>query len=83
MNEMGNGSAFRILALVIALSAPTSVGAQTETRPLRKTDLIRLLTDSSLSPAQVAAQVGKSCLAFTPTARDRTNLVALGAPRPP
>jgi hypothetical protein len=79
VNEMGNGSAFRILALVIALSAPTSVGAQTETRPLRKTDLIRLLTDSSLSPAQVAAQVGKSCLAFTPTARDRANLLALGA----
>jgi hypothetical protein len=46
---------------------------------LRKTDLIRLLTDSALSPAQVAAQVGKSCLAFTPTARDRANLVALGA----
>ncbi|HMA38488.1 MAG TPA: Ig-like domain-containing protein [Gemmatimonadales bacterium] len=46
---------------------------------MRKTDLIRLLTDSSLSPAQVAAQVGKSCLAFTPTARDRANLVALGA----
>ncbi|HEY6060000.1 MAG TPA: Ig-like domain-containing protein [Gemmatimonadales bacterium] len=46
---------------------------------MRKTDLIRLLTDSSLSPAQVAVQVGKSCLAFTPTARDRANLVALGA----
>ena len=72
-------SAFRILALVIALFAPTTAGAQTDSRPLRKTDLIRLLTDSALSPAQVAAQVGKSCLAFTPTARDRANLVALGA----
>ncbi|HEU5284084.1 MAG TPA: Ig-like domain-containing protein [Burkholderiales bacterium] len=64
------------------LFVPITAGAQTggsEPRPLRKTDLIRLLTDSSMSPAQVAAQVGKSCLAFTPTARDRANLLALGA----
>jgi hypothetical protein len=72
-------SAFCIIPLLLSLFAPFSVTAQTDLRPLRKTDLIRLLTDSSLTPAQVAAQVGKSCLAFTPTARDRANLVALGA----
>ncbi|HEY6107744.1 MAG TPA: Ig-like domain-containing protein [Gemmatimonadales bacterium] len=64
-------------ALLVFVVAPSLAVAQGQ--PLRKTDLIRLLTDSSLSPAQVAAQVGKSCLAFTPTARDRANLVALGA----
>ncbi len=48
-------------------------------QPLRKTDLIRLLTGSTMTPAQIAAEVQKNCLAFTPTARDRNNLVALGA----
>jgi hypothetical protein len=48
-------------------------------QPLRKTDLIRLLTGSTVTPAEIAAQVQKNCLAFTPTPRDRANLVALGA----
>lgn len=48
-------------------------------QPLRKTDLIRLLTGSTMTPAEIAAQVQKNCLAFTPTPRDRANLVALGA----
>ena len=48
-------------------------------QPLRKTDLIRLLTGSTMTPADIAAQVQKNCLAFTPTPRDRANLVALGA----
>jgi hypothetical protein len=48
-------------------------------QPLRKTDLIRLLTGSTMTPAEIAAQVQKNCLAFTPTPRDRANLVSLGA----
>ena len=78
-------SAFRIVslpALLLVLSAPLPAGAQNAgagAAPLRKTDLIRLLTGSALTPAQVAAEVQQNCLAFTPTARDRANLVALGA----
>jgi hypothetical protein len=60
------------VAALLALQAPPA-------QPLRKTDLIRLLSGSTLTPAQIADQVQKNCLAFTPTARDRANLVALGA----
>ena len=58
------------LTALLLVQAPT---------PLRKTDLIRLLTGSTMTPAEIAAQVQKNCLAFTPTPRDRANLVALGA----
>jgi hypothetical protein len=70
------------LALLLFLAAPLPAGGQasgSQPQPLRKTDLIRLLTGSALTPAQVAAEVQQNCLAFTPTARDRANLVALGA----
>jgi hypothetical protein len=46
---------------------------------LRKTDLIRLLTGNTMTPAQIASLVQRNCLSFTPTARDRQNLVRLGA----
>ncbi len=48
-------------------------------QPLRKTDLIRLLTSGSLSKRDIAAQVRRNCLSFTPSPRDRTDLVASGA----
>lgn len=67
------------VALLIALSVPVAAPAQAEPQPLHKTDLIRLLTDSTLTPTLVADQVQQRCLAFVPTARDRANLVALGA----
>lgn len=47
--------------------------------PLRKTDLIRLLTGRTMSPEQIVALVRRNCLSFTPTARDRENLIAVGA----
>ena len=60
------------LTALLVLQAPLPT-------PLRKTDLIRLLTGSTMTPAQIATEVQKNCLAFTPTPRDRANLVALGA----
>jgi hypothetical protein len=48
------------------------------TGPLRKTDLIRLLTANTQSPAQIVATVRRSCVSFTPTARDRQDLAELG-----
>jgi hypothetical protein len=67
----------RLAALLLLVSAPISLGAQQG--PLRKTDLIRMLTGRAYSPAQIAEAVQRSCLSFTPTARDRANLVDLGA----
>ncbi|HMA44041.1 MAG TPA: hypothetical protein VKO86_08495, partial [Gemmatimonadales bacterium] len=56
------------VALLIALSVPVAAPAQAEPQPLHKTDLIRLLTDSTLTPTLVADQVQQRCLAFVPTA---------------
>ena len=49
-----------------------------DTGPLRKTDLVRLLTANTQTLPQIVARVQRSCVSFTPTARDRTDLVALG-----
>jgi len=46
--------------------------------PLRKTDLIRLLTSNTQSPAQIVATVKRNCVSFSPTARDRQDLAELG-----
>ncbi|MGH7614028.1 MAG: hypothetical protein ACREMW_08320, partial [Gemmatimonadales bacterium] len=70
------------LALLVFLAVPIPAGAQADqaqSQPLRKTDLIRLLTGNTMTPAQIALLVQRNCLSFTPTARDRKNLVQLGA----
>jgi hypothetical protein len=46
--------------------------------PLRKTDLIRLLTANTQTTAQIVAAVKRNCVSFTPTARDRQDLADLG-----
>ena len=77
MNRMRIG-----MALLALLAAPSSAGAQgaaPQTEPLRKTDLIRMLTGNTMTPAQIAALVQRNCLSFTPTARDRENLARVGA----
>ncbi|PYP73960.1 MAG: hypothetical protein DMD41_03710 [Gemmatimonadetes bacterium] len=61
--------------LVAALRLAAMQGAE----PLRKTDLIRLLTGGALSKSEIADLVRRDCLSFTPTARDRQDLEALGA----
>jgi len=47
--------------------------------PLRKTDLIRLLSAGTMSTAEIADLIKRNCVSFTPTARDRENLTSLGA----
>lgn len=49
------------------------------TQPLKKTDLIRLLSSSTLPPAEIAELVRRHCLSFTPSARDKADLRTLGA----
>ncbi len=71
------GSAL-LVATGLAVAQPAVAPAQ-RSEPLRKTDLIRLLASGTLSKGEIADLVGRNCLTFTPTARDRQNLVALGA----
>jgi hypothetical protein len=65
-----------VAAAVLSLSAGAAAQAQA---PLRKTDLIRLLTSAALNHAEIADLVKHNCLSFTPTARDRQDLIDLGA----
>jgi len=64
-------------ALLLAVAAPLT--AQTPAgQPLRATDIIRLLA-SGTAPANVATRIGRDCLTFVPSTRDRRNFQALGA----
>jgi hypothetical protein len=65
------------LALWCGLGAP-SLRAQ-GSDPLRKTDLIRLLTGNTMTLPQIVAKVRRDCVSFAPTPRDRQDLAALGA----
>jgi hypothetical protein len=49
------------------------------TQPLKKTDLIRLLSSATLPPAEIAELVRRHCLSFTPSPRDKSDLRSLGA----
>jgi len=66
------------LVVLLLLGTAPRVDAQTS-EPLRKTDLIRLLSGGALSHREIADLIGRNCVSFTPTARDRTDLGALGA----
>ncbi len=67
----------RLALLLFAFAAP-SVRAQAN-EPLRKTDLIRYLSGGTMTTTQIAQLVARNCVSFTPTPRDRQNLIALGA----
>src|SRR5437899_385899 len=47
--------------------------------PLRKSDLVRLLSESALSSVELAQLVSRHCLTFEPTERDRHDFRLLGA----
>jgi hypothetical protein len=48
-------------------------------QPLKKSDLIRLLSAATLGQAEIADLVRRQCLSFVPTPRDRADLRSLGA----
>jgi hypothetical protein len=58
-----------LLALLLALQ-----GA-----PLRKSDLVRLLSGAMMSSSELAQLVSRNCLTFDPTERDKSDLRLLGA----
>jgi len=49
------------------------------TEPLRKSDLVRLLSESTQSSLELAQLVSRHCLTFEPTDRDRHDFRLLGA----
>ena len=64
-------------AAVIAVCL--SLLALQASQPLKKSDLIRLLSSSTIAATEVAELVRSHCLTFTPSARDKSDLRALGA----
>src|SRR3989449_9722639 len=69
---------FPYTTLFRSLGFPVLVAAQ-GTEPLRKTDLIRLLSNPMIRKGEVADLVRRNCLAFRPTERDWADLRDLGA----
>lgn len=67
-------------AVILALGTAALLLSQTTT-PLRKSDLVRLLSGSSLSQPEITQLVSRNCLTFLPTDRDRTDFRRLGAER--
>ena len=65
-----------LIALVIVTAPLAAQGPAGQ--PLRATDVIRLLA-SGTAPSDVAVRIGRDCLTFVPSERDRRNFQALGA----
>ena len=67
-----------MLVGALALSVP-SAGATQGSQPLRKTDVIRLLSNPLISKSEVADLIRRNCIAFRPTPRDWADLRDFGA----
>lgn len=63
--------AFALVALLVAQGGGTA--------PLRKSDLVRLLSASEISTVELSELVQRNCLTFEPTERDRNDLRLMGA----
>ncbi len=73
------GRRFTYVSLLLLGGAGTTPAQSVGTEPLRKTDLVRLLSVGTLGPGELAALVRRTCVSFAPTSRDRADLTALGA----
>ncbi len=67
-----------LLFAVLAGALP-SLGATQGSQPLRKTDVIRLLSNPLISKREVADLIRRNCIAFRPTPRDWADLRDFGA----
>ena len=67
----------RLLLLTFLAGAPLPAQGPAG-QPLRPTDVIRLLAAGS-APATIALRIGRDCLTFVPSTRDRRAFQALGA----
>ncbi|HET7586350.1 MAG TPA: tetratricopeptide repeat protein [Gemmatimonadaceae bacterium] len=66
------------LVLLAGCLLPRHVVAQQQA-PLHKSDLVRYLTGTTYTKSEIASIVRRNCLAFVPSARDRSDLRSLGA----
>ena len=69
--------ALRPTAAILALLGTRALAAQGP-EPLRKTDIVRLLSNAMIPAEEVAQVVRRNCLAFRPTERDWSDLRAMG-----
>lgn len=69
--------AVALLALLVS-GVPCRVATQ-GSQPLRKTDVIRLLSNPLISRSEVADLIRRNCVAFRPTPRDWADLRDFGA----
>jgi hypothetical protein len=71
---------YRPLLLSLLVSGVPLLGAATQgSQPLRKTDVIRLLSNPLISRSEVADLIRRNCVAFRPTPRDWADLRDFGA----
>jgi hypothetical protein len=68
-----------VAVLALLASAVASPGAPQGSQPLRKTDVIRLLSNPLISRSEVADVIRRNCIAFRPTPRDWADLRDFGA----
>jgi hypothetical protein len=68
----------RVALCLLALGLPSRLTAQ-GSEPLRKTDLIRLLSNALIGKNEIGTLIRRNCLAFRPTERDWADLRDLGA----
>ena len=69
----------RVLVVFGVLLAVLAPPAAAQDAPLRKSDIVRMLSGSTYSVAEVASIVRANCLSFAPTERDLSDFRALGA----
>ena len=68
-----------VALLALLASAVPCPGATQGSQPLRKTDVIRLLSNPLISRREVADLIRRNCVAFRPTPRDWADLRDFGA----
>ncbi len=77
---MTGRAAAALSGVLLCWALPAGVAAQRAGgAPLRKSDLVRLLSNPLIQRSEVAAVVRRNCLAFHPTERDWSDLRGLGA----
>lgn len=69
----------RTLLLLALLLGGLAAPAAAQDAPLRKSDIVRMLSGSTYSVDEVATIVRSNCLSFTPSARDLADFRELGA----
>jgi hypothetical protein len=72
-------SAVASLLAGVLVCGVTSPAVAQGTEPLRKTDVIRLLSNPMISKSEVADLIRRNCIAFRPTPRDWADLRDFGA----